>query len=165
MIPNTDILSSRTVRKATHCSHSGLAKKNNFNLKSVYLPSPAGRRQAKMARVLSAEKMLIESFAVRKSNPGVDVSWKLRWQEASRSPTTGCWSSWQPATERYTRTAAAASRPWARPPSSLVCSLNPGLALAGQVRGHGGNRRDVEAIPGCEKRKEVLCLFAKCRRN
>lgn len=74
---------------------------------------------------------LIRSFIVRKSDPAAAASWKLRWQEASRSPTTGCWSSWQPATEQCTRTAAAVSRPWARPPSSWVRSSNPSLALAG----------------------------------
>lgn len=70
-------------------------------------------------------RTLTESFTGRKSDPGAAASWKLRWQEASRSPTTGCWSSWLPATEPCTRTAAAASRPWARPPSSLVRSSKP----------------------------------------
>lgn len=83
-------------------------------------------------------EMLIRSFTVRKSDPGAAASWRLRWQEASRSPTTGCWSSWPPATEQCTRTAAAVSRPWERPLSFWVRKSKPLSDTYRLAWGYGG---------------------------
>lgn len=57
----------------------------------------------------------------RSSRPEAVASWRLRCREASSCQTRACLLSSPRGTAPSTRTAAAVSRPWARPRSSWVC--------------------------------------------